>query len=288
MSILEQIMQLKLQGITENEIIRILREQNISPKQINDALSQNQIKNAIGSNDFYSPDMNNMNPSIMGIDSELQPPKPENNQNELLPPVAEGYTFQQNNHRESSEFPSYEQYLPQGETGNAQEPQYPPYTQQQYPSSEQKNFYQPQESFNNNYQSGSSNTDTMIDVAEQVFDEKIVELKKQIQEATELKAIVEIRIKHIEKQLEKIESFVDRLQLTILEKVGSYGNNLKSIKDEMSMMQDSFGKMINPLKEIAEEVQKPHNHIQHTITHSEHTTHKKSKTTHHKKHSKKK
>jgi len=31
--------------------------------------------------------------------------------------------------------------------------------------------------------------------------------------------------------------------MAILQKVGSYGNTLQSIRKEMSMMQDSFGKM---------------------------------------------
>ena len=36
------------------------------------------------------------------------------------------------------------------------------------------------------------------------------------------------------------------MQIAILEKVGSYGQNLDSIKKEMSMMQDSFTKMVSP------------------------------------------
>src|SRR3989344_4397433 len=38
-----------------------------------------------------------------------------------------------------------------------------------------------------------------------------------------------------------------RLQISVLEKVGSYGQGIESIKKEMSMMQDSFGKMVNPI-----------------------------------------
>ena len=43
--------------------------------------------------------------------------------------------------------------------------------------------------------------------------------------------------------MKRIESIIDKLQSSILEKVGSYGSNLDSIKKEMSMMQDSFGRI---------------------------------------------
>jgi len=271
MGLLEQVTKLKSQGIPEDQIIRILQEQGISPKQVNDALNQSQIKNAVSDEGFYKPNMDGMQPSIMEINPEFQPPRPEN-RNNFSPPVLEGIEHSES--RTQSEFPSYEEYTPQ-------EP-YP-----QPPSQNQQEFYQPQENYQsqevyNPQQDYSSNsTDTIIDVAEQVFDEKIIEIKKQLQEVSELKNIAEIRINHLEKRLDKIESLIDKLQISILEKIGSYGNNLQSIKNEMSMMQDSFGKMINPLKDIAEEVQKPHHHTtapehNHTIHNTTHATHKKS------------
>ena len=51
MGVLEQITQMKNQGIPDQEIVSNLQEQGISPKEINDALSQAQIKNAVTSPD---------------------------------------------------------------------------------------------------------------------------------------------------------------------------------------------------------------------------------------------
>jgi len=48
-------------------------------------------------------------------------------------------------------------------------------------------------------------------------------------------------------RIKSIEKIIDNLQISILKKVGSYGGNLESIKNEMSMMQDSFRKMVNPI-----------------------------------------
>ena len=44
---------------------------------------------------------------------------------------------------------------------------------------------------------------------------------------------------------------MDRLQISILEKVGSYGKNIENVQNEMQMMQDSFSKVINPLADRA-------------------------------------
>jgi hypothetical protein len=61
-------------------------------------------------------------------------------------------------------------------------------------------------------------------------------------------------MENISDRLKKIETIIDKLQIAILEKVGSYGKNLEGIKKEMSMMQDSFSKMISPSKRPKEKV----------------------------------
>jgi len=53
----------------------------------------------------------------------------------------------------------------------------------------------------------------------------------------------------LSERLKKIETTMDKLQIAILEKVGSYGQNLDGIRKEMSMMQDSFSKMVSSPKE---------------------------------------
>ena len=47
MAALEQVMQMKQQGMSERQIIENLRGQGITPKDINEALSQSSIKTAI-------------------------------------------------------------------------------------------------------------------------------------------------------------------------------------------------------------------------------------------------
>lgn len=209
MTALEQITNLKQQGKSDQEIISTLQTQGISPREITEGLSQAQVKNAVAGQDIPSPQ--GMQSSIM-----QNPPKPG-----------------------ESQTPMKEQpYIPQQESNM-------PFQQTQgFQTQAPQDFYQPE---SGGYESEGYETDTMIDIAEQVFAEKMSEISKQLSGLKELKTLTGSRIQHIEERLLKIESMMDKLQIEILKKVGSYGDNLQSIKNEMSMMQNSFGKVINPL-----------------------------------------
>ncbi|HLD38409.1 MAG TPA: hypothetical protein VJA20_03135, partial [Candidatus Nanoarchaeia archaeon] len=66
----------------------------------------------------------------------------------------------------------------------------------------------------------------------------------QISNFREFSAISETKFSNFENRLKKIESIIENLQIKILEKIGSYGQGLESIKKEMTMMQDSFSKTL--------------------------------------------
>ena len=87
----------------------------------------------------------------------------------------------------------------------------------------------------------------MIEIAEQVFAEKMRKMQKQLEDLNEFKTLAETKLTNTTNRLKRIESTIDKLQIAILEKVGSYGRGLDSIKKEMSMMQDSFSKTLPAL-----------------------------------------
>ncbi|MFH1607559.1 MAG: hypothetical protein ABIA78_00315 [archaeon] len=206
MTTLEQVTQMKNQQIPEDQIINTLRQKGVSPKEINDALGQSKIKNAVA-------DINQeeeMQPSI-----SQAPPEPEQPQEEIYSPQIQ----------ETQE----EMYAPQPQEYSSQE------------------IYQPE------YEDYSASSETMIEVAEQVFIEKVKKIQQQTATLTEFKTIAETKIENIGDRLTRIETIIDRLQIEILNKIGSYGDNLENIKKEMTMMQDSFGKVINPLANRASE-----------------------------------
>jgi len=204
MSVLEQVTDMKNQGIPEEEIIKKLQDQGIAPKAINDALNQTQIKEAV----------NNESDEFVGYErSQTQTPS-------------------QPGMIQTQELPEEGVYAPQPQEE---------YSTQDYAPYQEESAYSP-----------GVDTNTVIEISEQVFSEKIDKIQKQVDESSEFKILVESKIENISQRIKRIENVVDRLQAAILEKIGSYGSNLESIKKEMTMMQDSFGKVINPLTERAE------------------------------------
>jgi len=220
MGALDQINQMKNQGMADEEIITRLKEQGISPREINDSLSQSQIKNAV-TEDF-----------------------PDEERIPSLPEPHSGYPQSQDI---STPMPAqqYSPYAPQTQEISGEEV---------YAPEPQQGYYPPQESYQENYEGYPSvgGTDTMMEVAEQVFSEKTKKMQKQIEIANEFRNLAQTQINNISERLQRIETMIDKLQITILEKVGSYGKGLEIAKKEMTMMQNSFGKIVNNLADKAE------------------------------------
>jgi hypothetical protein len=206
MGVLDQVTMMKKQGIADNDIIADLSQKGVSPKEINDALKQSQIKSAVS--DFEEE----LEPSL-NIDENVPVPSKEKESPEEFTSGQQG-AYQQN------------------QQGNY----YPP---QQY--------YQETPQFQGGYQNYSpqeNNTDNIIEIADQIFSDRIRKFQRQEDINTELIALLQSKLENVSERLKKIENIIDKLQISIVEKVGSYGQNLEGIKKEMSMMQDSFSKMV--------------------------------------------
>lgn len=215
MGALDQIMQMKQAGLSEQEILNRLQEQGISPNSITDAFSQARIKDVVeGEREMQEDDFPER-------PSPFSSPAPE-----IYAPSAQ-------------EMPS---------------PFYPP-QESSYSQPQEPEAYYPQEGYENS-QTGVG-TDTIIEIAEQVYEEKIKKLSQQISNFKEFSAISETKFSNFENRLKRIESVIENLQIKILEKVGSYGEGLESIKKEMTMMQDSFSKTLPMLAKPYMEKNRP-------------------------------
>jgi hypothetical protein len=181
MGTLDQITQMKQQGMADEAILGALQQQGIPPKEISDALGQAQIKSAV---------------------SQEVP------QQEMAPPE-----------------PGQQEYV---QDPNAQ--------QQYYQEAPQQEGY--------GYGGGATDTETMIEISEQVFADKMQKIEKRVDKEEEFKNIAEVKIENIEQRLQRLEKMFDKLQLEILQKVGTYGKTLQNNKKEMTMMQNSFRKVI--------------------------------------------
>ena len=246
MGALDQVTQMKGEGVPENEIINKLQEQGVSPKAINDAMDQFKIKDAVS----RPVPEEGMEPSVVGEGTQ---------------PAGNSARAQET----GGGIPNDEFYIPQPRTSHQknqpptqeyQEDVNPPPTQEYQESYEQdygggyggqtgySEEYYPKEGYEQDYGGGyGGGTDTMIEIAEQVFAEKIRKIHKQLEDLNEFKTLAETKLTNATSRLKRIEETIDKLQIAILEKVGSYGRGLDSIKKEMSMMQETFSKTLPAL-----------------------------------------
>ena len=237
MAALEKIMQMKQQGFTESQILDSLRQEGISPREINEAISQSRIKTELGNQtESYMPEaagyesanmqltqvpaqqpigMQTMQPSIMSSNKNI----PETTESQFQEAPA-GYSYQG-------------AYPPQ--------PGYPTPAEMSY------NEYQPQQ---------TSDIETINDIAEQIVEEKTEALKKQIINFTRFKEELSFEVEKINERLSRIENTFNELQVAILGKIGEYGRDIKDISKEMHATQESFSKIINPLTDNIKALQK--------------------------------
>ena len=215
MGILERVSQMKREGVSEKEIITKLQSEGTTPKEITDALTQAQIKNAISE----TPGNEEMQPSIMNQGA----------------PVPEPIPTQQTQNNYTPQMPFETQQIPQG-----YDPQQDYYSEDPQPSEE----YYPDDNYGGD--SGTS-SDLTIEIAEQVFSEKIKKFQKQIKGLEDFKAIYGTKIDDLSDRLKRMENLFVKMQISILNKIGSYSKGIENIQNEMEMIEDSVSKMIKPI-----------------------------------------
>lgn len=236
MTTVERIMQMRNQGMTEPQIAQALREEGLSPREINESLSQSQIKSALNAN----PEYTSMQPA-----QQIQTPQPPQMQPSIMPQDNRDHqAFQQTTQPTALQQPYPEQPSQEAPA----EPSYPdqqfqeqPYPEQPYPEPypEQSYDYYPE------YQ--SADVETMSDVAEQMIEEKTQDIKKKLATLLKFKENAGLELEKLNEKVEKMEQAFNILQSAILKKIGDYGEDVKNISKEMRATQDSFSKLINPI-----------------------------------------
>lgn len=217
MATLERVMQMKQQGMLEPQIITALRQEGLNPKEINDALTQSKIKSELSQ----------------------QPPEQFSGQG-MMPSIV-----QKEQESQDDEYPEYnpEEYKPEASTY----PQYDTSLAQPSPQGYYQEYEAPQQ---------QTDVEAINEIAEQIVDEKVDEIKKQISSFKDFAGEVENEIERVNKRLEKLETNFGQLQMAVIKKIGEYGENIKNIADEMHQTQDSFSKILNPLTDNIRELQK--------------------------------
>ena len=218
MAVLEIISQMKGNGTPTAQIIQSLKEQGYSPKEINEALSQSEIKSElVKANQAYPP----------------QPDLPQQFEPGELQPSIESPT----------QMPAPDQ----------SQQQYPEYNPQQYPEQEQEQYQQPPSMQYPEYQAPQSiDYETIGDLATQIIDEKMKDMKKELSLATKFMKNMTEKVNEIENNIQKVENTLNELQMALIRKMGSYGEHVETIANELKATQNSFSKMINPIMDRRE------------------------------------
>ena len=210
MGALSQIKEMKNRGMQEDQIYQNLQEKGMSPREIQDAFNQEKIKDA-----------------VIAEEGEKYQEMPHEPIEETQMPEGEG-SF----------------YVPKTKDIENYKENYVPETQEQAYTPEQYEGEQYQGYANTG---GYENTDTIIEIAEQVFNEQIRKIEKKLDSLSEFATLAQTKLTNNNERIKRIESVMDKLQIAILEKIGSYGKNIESTKKEMEMMQDSFSKILPEL-----------------------------------------
>jgi hypothetical protein len=231
MGVLDKITKMRNEGKSDEEIQSDLKKEGASSREIREGLNQAQIKKAVsdiqGDDELQAP-----SPSGTEPEEDTYTPRPQANR----PTTPRTMDVSQQGYGANQGYQDYN-YAPQPQQ---QETYYPQdYGQEGYDNYNQYSPMQP------------TNTDTIVEISEQVFSEKIETVRKKVEDVEEFKNLAQTRLENLMERIRRIESVMDKLQAAILEKIGSYGQNLESIKKEMGMMQDSFSKTLNPLIDIA-------------------------------------
>ena len=205
MPLQEEIKQMQQQGLSDSEIYQSLRKRGFPDKDISASLSQAQIKQAVSS-------------------SEQDYDAPQNQE--------QGPVTQEYDQMQPSMMPPQNQEQTQGQY--QQEAYYPQQTQQTQQT--QYESYAP-------YQQLSS--DTITEISEQVISEKLSPIKEALESAIDLKNSISQKLQYIEQRITRIESIIDNLQSSILQKVGQSLNNISDLKQEIIETQKSFKALTN-------------------------------------------
>jgi hypothetical protein len=89
------------------------------------------------------------------------------------------------------------------------------------------------------YQEAMS-SDIITEISEQVVTEKLSAMQDKLEKALDFRTVADTKITSLNERLRRIEQILDRLQLSILQKVGDYTNDVRDIKHELLETQKSF------------------------------------------------
>jgi hypothetical protein len=213
MGLADDIKLMQNEGRSEQEISSALQSRGYAPQEIGNALAQAKIKEAVAGGANVAPDASAntqtggaMQPSMLGnsVSDEPQSPELESVGTPQYPPSAQQYAQ--------------------------------PYTTA--PVSPQQGY-----GYSDQYYASQS-ADAISEIAEQIVAERVEKIRQELVRTAESRHLMETKLEYLDERLKKIERVIDRLQLSILQKVGEYMTNVEDLKTEVVETQKSFKSLL--------------------------------------------
>lgn len=219
MGIIEDIKRMQIEGRQEQDIANAMQTRGYTPQEITEALAQARIKEAVaGNTDTLLPSDTaptatlSMQPSMLNQEQTAEP-------------------------QPSEELPAAYASAPANTSEYAQ-----PYTA---PATQPYGAYQ-----DTGYYAAGPSADTIAEIADQVVAEKLHPFQQDLVALLDRSHLFENKLAEIDERLKRIERILDRLQLSILQKVGEYMTNVADLKNEIVETQKSFKALLpNPSQE---------------------------------------
>ncbi|MCH7567862.1 MAG: hypothetical protein IIA87_00400 [Nanoarchaeota archaeon] len=269
MSELDEVKRMQQEGLSEEEIIKNLREKGIPYKNISEALSQTKIKTAVeepaSEPKVPAPTAQQTPQAEIPIpDSKQQLTQIQTTGQTIKPATKEIPGMQESIMQSQPQQPTQE-YLGTP-TPTSETPEYSPIpSSQEYPTEEYAPQYPgyPQQELGYSeyeYQPAGISSDTITEISEQVVSEKMSDMRKHLEKVLDFKTTVESKIESVDERLKRIEKIIGSLQSSVLRKVGDYVINIEDMKKELIETQKSFTKL---LPEMKRQIHKPVHHTTH-------------------------
>ena len=254
MATLDKVMQLQSQGMSDMDIANQLKKDGISPTEINDSINQAKIKMAVSPPDNMNNQQGNQNPNIGNMPSAPMPSAQDQNMSAPMPQDMQAPMPNQN---------SPEMYPPQGGYND-------PYAGQNYQQQYQQDPYGGQQGYEDYYQQtpqaysdqgyyqggGAASSENISEIAEQVVAEKLNEYKKKVGDIVSFKNTIQDKVNNIDDRLKRIEATIDKLQQSVVGKIGEFGETSAAIHKDLENLHGTVGKLMNPLVDAYKEAKK--------------------------------
>ncbi len=231
----DKVIQMRQQGLSNNQIINTLQRDGYETTSIFNALSQADMKAGVETAPptEMPPETQQMQPPT---DQPATPQQPV----QEMPPAQPATEPQQAYGATPTEMPPDMGQMP---------PQQPPPNPTAGPPTDYGN-YEPQ--------SGGSplagERERVEELAEAIIDEKWNEIVRSINKIVDWKERNEARITKIEQQISDLKDSFDKLHKGILGKIGEYDKNLTSVGTEIKAMEKVFQKVLPTLTENVSEL----------------------------------